>query len=344
MRKLIKTNEVSKEAKDTLKKRVLFALMMLAIFIPCLVLGGWFYLVLIIFVIGASTYEIATAPSHKLSWFVWAVTFIVMYSLIFWVMFKENIPSHFEKFDVNTSFNQLWLSPIALGVMVGLYFFVVIIKSSQFSVIDACYLIAMTLLLALGFQAALCVRYLPFDGHQFGTLYNESGEVVREALLDVNAPSFMYGQSMFLMIYLLLAIFFNDIGAYLIGMLFGKHKMAPKISPKKTWEGFAGGVIVSFLLSLTFGLTVAHCGMPMLPIFTIEKWYWILLVSILLPFVGVLGDLAFSTIKRQFGKKDYSKVLGPHGGVLDRIDSTIFGALALVILVIFITNGWSFLQ
>ena len=62
MRKVIKTNEVSKEAKDTLKKRTLFALMMLAIFVPCLVLGGWFYLSLVILIIGASTYEIATAP------------------------------------------------------------------------------------------------------------------------------------------------------------------------------------------------------------------------------------------------------------------------------------------
>lgn len=334
MRKVIKTNEVSKEAKATLKKRVLFALMMLAVFIPCLVLGGWFYLVLIVLVIGASTYEIATAPSHKLSWFVWAVTFVVMYSLIFWIMIKTNIVASREPgwqgFDINTSFTEINLSPIALAVMIGLYLFVVIIKNKEFRLVDACYLIAMTLLLALGFQAALCVRYLPFEGFKDA--------------LDTSLPAFKYGQSMFLMIYLLLAIFFNDIGAYLTGMLFGKHKMAPNISPKKTWEGFAGGVVTSIILSLTFGLVVAYCGFPMLPIFTIEKWYWIVLVSFILPFVGVLGDLAFSAIKRQFGKKDYSNVLGPHGGVLDRIDSTLFGALALVILIIFIANGWSFFQ
>lgn len=333
MRKLIKTNEVSEEAKATLKKRVLFALIMLAVFIPCLVLGGWFYLMLIVLIIGAATYEIATAPSRKLSWFVWAVTFVIMYALVFWIMLKTNFINGWDKFDINTSFTEINLSPIALAVMIGLYLFVVIIKNKEFRLVDACYLIAMTLLLALGFQAALCVRYLPFE--RFAVIDG----------FDVNRPEFKYAQSMFLMVYLLIAIFFNDIGAYLTGMLFGKHKMAPNISPKKTWEGFAGGVTLSFLLSVTFGILVAYFKMPMLPeIFTIDKWYWIVLVSAILPLVGVLGDLAFSAIKRQFGKKDYSKVLGPHGGVLDRIDSTLFGALALVVLVIFITNGWSFFQ
>lgn len=329
---MLKRNEVSKEAKNTLKRRTLFGLAMLAVLIPCLVVGGWAYLSLVIIVIGASTYEIAKAPSKKLSWFVWAVTFIVMYSLIFWIMVKTNFKDDWKNFDINTSFTEINLSPIALAVMIGLYLLVVILKSKHFNLVDACYLIAMTLLLALGFQAVLAVRYLPFE--RFGAMDG----------FDVGASSFKYGQSMFLMLYLLIAILFSDIGAYLVGTFFGKHQMAPHVSPKKTWEGFAGGVIISFLLSMTFGLVVAHYNMPMLPIFTIEKWYWIVLVSFILPFVGVLGDLSFSAIKRQFGKKDYSKVLGPHGGVLDRIDSTLFGALALIILVIFITNGWSFFQ
>lgn len=338
MNKVIKTNEVSKEAKATLKRRTIYALMMLVIFIPCLVLGGWFYLGLVVLIIGASTYEIATAPSHKLSWFVWAVTFIVMYALIFWIMLKTNFKDNWQHFDINTSFTEINLSPIALAVMIGLFLFVVIVKNKEFRLVDACYLIAMTLLLALGFQAVLAVRYLPFE--QFIDVEHHLVEVP----LDTSTSLFKYGQSMFLVLYLLIAIFFNDIGAYLTGMLFGKHKMTPRISPKKTWEGFAGGVALSFILSVTFGLVTAHCGFPMLPIFTIDKWYWIVLISVILPLIGVLGDLSFSAIKRQFGKKDYSNVLGPHGGVLDRIDSTLFGALALVILIIFITNGWSFFQ
>lgn len=332
MSKLIKTNEVSQEAKITLKKRTLIALIMLIVLIPCLVIGGWAYLILVVLAIGASTYEIAKAPSRKLSWFVWAVTFVIMYSLIFWLVFKTNIKDNWEHFDINTCFTEINLSPIALSVMIILYLFVVIIKSKEFRLVDACYLIAMTLLLSLGFQAILAVRYLPFER------FNQIGG------FDITRSDFKYGQSMFLVLYLLIAIFFNDIGAYLIGMLFGKHKMAPHVSPKKTWEGFAGGVTFSFLSSIAFGLSVAHCGLPMLPIFTIDKWYWVILISAILPLVAVLGDLSFSAIKRQFGKKDYSKVLGPHGGVLDRIDSTLFGALALVILIIFITNGWSFLQ
>ncbi|MCQ2792452.1 MAG: phosphatidate cytidylyltransferase [Bacilli bacterium] len=324
--------ELTPEAKATLKKRTIFALIMLAVFIPCLVLGGYFYLILVVLVIGAATYEIAKAPSHKLSWLIWLVTFIMMYTLVFWIMLKTNIVKDWKDFDINTSFTEIGLSPIALATMIGIYFFVVIIKSDEFTVLDACYLIAMTLLLALGFQACLCVRYLPFE--HFSQMLG----------FEINTPVFKYAQSMFLMIYLLLAILFNDIGAYLTGILFGKHKINPKISPKKTWEGFVGGIIISLALSLSFGLAVAACDLPMLPIFDLNGWYWILLISVILPLVGNLGDFAFSAIKRQFNKKDYSNVLGPHGGILDRIDSTLFGALALVILIIFIKNSWDFLQ
>lgn len=334
MLNIFKKNDVSKEAKSTLKLRTLFGLAMLAVVVPCLVFGGWAYLSLIILLIGASTYEIAKAPSRKFSWFIWAVTFIVMYSLIFWIMLKTSIQKDWVNFDINTSFTEIWLSPIALAMMIFLYLLTVILKSREFKLLDACYLIAMTLLIALGFQAILAIRYIPFQ--------HFADQAANGHYPDTNA--FKYGQSMFLALYLLIAITFNDIGAYLVGVFFGKHKMAPHVSPKKTWEGFAGGVFFSVAFSVTFGLVVAAYGLPMLPKFTLENWYWTVIVSVILPLVGVLGDLAFSAIKRQFGKKDYSKVLGPHGGILDRIDSVLFGALALAILVIFITNGWDFLQ
>ncbi len=94
------------------------------------------------------------------------------------------------------------------------------------------------------------------------------------------------------------------------------------------------------LLSIGFGLLVGGLGYPMLPIYTVGNWYWILLTSAILPFIANLGDFAFSAIKRHFEIKDYSKILGPHGGILDRLDSTIFGAMALMILVQVISNNW----
>lgn len=323
----IKANDISNEQKASLRKRIVYGAVMAAVAIPCLVLGGWFYLGLVFLVIGASTYEIAKAPSRKLSIFLWIVTFIIMYSLIFWIVFKENYKKGFDNFNINTSFTQLNLSPIALAVMIAIYCFVIVIKP-EFILTDACYLIAMTLLLSLSFQAVLIVRYFPF--HMF------------ENILDINANSFKYGQSVFFMFYLLIAICFNDIGAYLVGVLFGKHKINPRISPNKTWEGFIGGIVISFIASTLFGFLVAYFKCPMLPNMDLSHFYWVILCSIILPFIGNLGDFTFSAIKRIFHVKDYSHVLGPHGGVLDRIDSILFGALALVILAAFINNNWDF--
>jgi len=321
-------NEISNEAKKTLIKRTIYALILCAIVIPCIILGGYFYLSLIVIALGLSTYEVAKAPSRKLSWFVWLVTFIIMYSLVFWIIIKQNAQDKFARFDINTAFTGVWLSPLALAVMIGAYFFVVIVKA-EFLISDAFYLIAMTLLLSIGFQSILYIRYIPFQSF---SSWMEG--------FDCTTPGFKYGQSMFLVIFLLIGICFNDIGGYLFGMLFGKHKMNPRISPKKTWEGFVGGILFSIASSTTFGVVVAKCGLPMLPIFTADKWYAILIASIILPFVGYLGDFAFSSIKRHFNIKDYSKILGPHGGILDRIDSIIFGASALTIFVIIGQNGW----
>lgn len=322
-------NQLSVDAKSTFKKRAWFSLLIVAIVVPCAILGGWFYFGLVAFIVGFSTYEVAKAPSHKFSWLVWLITFICMYALVFWIMIKNN-SDNWEYFDVNKSFLGFSISPIALAVMAGAYFLIVVIKD-DFSVSDAFYLIAMSLLLSLGFQAILSLRYYAF--HFFPARYLG---------FDINEPLFKYFQSTFLLFYLLIAIAFNDVGAYLIGLLFGKHKLNPRISPKKTWEGFVGGIIFSTLMSMMFALIVAHFNFPMLPVFTIDKWYWVLLCSVILPFVGNLGDFTFSAIKRHFGIKDYSKLLGPHGGILDRVDSLIFGSMALSILVIFITNGWNF--
>jgi len=322
-------NELSKDAKSSMLKRVIYGVVMTAIVVPCLILGEWFYLAVVTLVIGFATYEMAKVPGRHFSIFVLITTFIVMYSLVYWLVIKNGMKNDWSA-DVNNWFNTIWISPIAIATMIGVYFVVVIFKS-DFVVKDAFYLIAMTLLLALGFQGILYVRYIPF-------------KVFSDPNLNTAASCFKYGQSALLVFYLLIAICFNDMGAYFIGVLFGKHKMAPRISPKKTWEGFAGGVVTSFILSSSFALICAACNFSILPRFNLNGWYWIVLCSFILPFAGNLGDFAFSAIKREFNVKDYSHILGPHGGILDRIDSVLFGALTLSILVEFINNNWSFLK
>ena len=140
----------------------------------------------------------------------------------------------------------------------------------------------------------------------------------------------------FLLIYVLIGTMMNDIGAYFIGLFFGKHKMNERISPKKTWEGFVGGVVFSLIASLTFALICAALGKPILPIFGLPHLYFLIIISILLPLIADVGDFVFSSVKRSFGVKDFSQLLPGHGGILDRIDSLIFASALVSCLIIFI--------
>ena len=114
--------------------------------------------------------------------------------------------------------------------------------------------------------------------------------------------------------FLFILIWSSDTFAYFTGKFFGKHKMAPKISPKKTWEGFAGGVVLTLILG-----------------FFIEKYFpelrgnW-MVVGVLVAVFGPLGDLVESQLKRNFGVKDSGNIIPGHGGILDRLDSFIICA------------------
>lgn len=114
----------------------------------------------------------------------------------------------------------------------------------------------------------------------------------------------------------------TDTFAYFTGVFLGKHKMAPVISPKKTWEGAIGGVIGTIIsnLILFFVFKKWFFSVP----FTGWDWYAIIPISIILSIVSMLGDLAASVIKRNYGIKDYGNLIPGHGGVMDRIDSAIF--------------------
>lgn len=119
----------------------------------------------------------------------------------------------------------------------------------------------------------------------------------------------------------LLSFFFlvlmgSDIGAYYVGRTIGKHKLAPKISPGKTWEGVAGGVVAGLALA-----TVAHFWF-----FQELPLKWALPLAAVMTTLGILGDLTESALKRGAGAKDAAKILPGHGGALDRLDSLLFNA------------------
>lgn len=113
----------------------------------------------------------------------------------------------------------------------------------------------------------------------------------------------------------------NDTGGWAAGVLFGKHPIAPSISPKKSWEGFIGSAIACILVAF---LTVAW----MLSL----DWYWALLAGLLTPVFATTGDFAESLLKRDLGVKDMGSIFPGHGGMLDRIDSLLFCAPMLYVL------------
>lgn len=110
----------------------------------------------------------------------------------------------------------------------------------------------------------------------------------------------------------------TDVFAYLVGMLIGKHRFAPHISPKKTIEGSLGGTLISILVTL--GAVAIYCKVTSYH----ASISLVLLYAALCSVIGQVGDLAFSYIKRSYGIKDFGNILPGHGGVLDRLDSLIF--------------------
>jgi len=120
-------------------------------------------------------------------------------------------------------------------------------------------------------------------------------------------------------LYFILVTKFSDTGAYAVGSLLGKHKMIPRISPGKTWEGFAGAVAVSTLASLLF----AHFTGERL---TGMNWKHAVILGILLSTSAVIGDLIESLFKREAGVKDSGNYFPGIGGILDLLDSLLFNA------------------
>lgn len=123
----------------------------------------------------------------------------------------------------------------------------------------------------------------------------------------------------FLMLFLVLVTKFGDAGAYAVGVLFGKHKMIPWISPAKSWEGLVGAYLGVFI---TTSVTLWLCGSRLAPL----SWTSGLLIAPVLCTVGVIGDLAESVLKRCFVIKDSGHSLPGIGGILDLTDSLIFTA------------------
>lgn len=143
------------------------------------------------------------------------------------------------------------------------------------------------------------------------------------------AQNHYYGGWLLLLMFVV--IWGADVGAYAFGKAMGKHKLAPVVSPNKTWEGALGGLVTAMVLST---IAAFFIGLS----FSLA---WFMLLAMVLVVVSVIGDLFESMLKRQAGIKDSSQILPGHGGLLDRLDSTLSVAPFFIVALLIFKHGLS---
>ena len=196
----------------------------------------------------------------------------------------------FYSFD----FNQLnYHAVTSFGLEIpAIFLFVLLLVSmirKDFSLKDASYYLLTIFYVGLTFHALLFIRFLGLN----------------------------------LLLFMILIVAITDSGAYFCGKKFGKHKLAPRVSPNKTIEGSCGGPLLGVIGGTLFGSLTGistHIGI-------------LIMISLVVAVVGQLGDLVASSMKREFGIKDFGNLFPGHGGVLDRFDSHLYASLALYILI-----------
>jgi len=124
----------------------------------------------------------------------------------------------------------------------------------------------------------------------------------------------------------------SDIAAFFAGRALGRHRLAPRVSPRKTWEGAVAGVLGAIIVSLLFTLPT--------PLSLPFSYLQAILFGVIVSVAGQLGDLVESLLKRNSGIKDASRLVPGHGGFLDRLDSIIFAGVAVYYLYLAYLNGW----
>lgn len=187
-----------------------------------------------------------------------------------------------------------WVLPMVYLLFVLLF---LLARHEQVTMADGGCAFFLTLYAVLGFTALLGLR-----------ISGDNNKGIMQVLLTLAIP------------------WMSDTGAYFTGIFLGKHKMVPVISPKKTWEGFFGGLFVSAgsVMLLMYGLQRLMPSSASLP----PIWVYGLLALVLAP-LSVCGDLFASVIKRHSGIKDYGNLMPGHGGVMDRFDSVVIIAPVL---------------
>jgi len=172
----------------------------------------------------------------------------------------------------------------------------------------------------LGFALGAAYICLPLIALSY--LYDTNGHISRELIL-----------------WLICVVWATDIGGYVVGMTVGGPKLAPKISPKKTWAGLIGAVLFAMMAAYVFALYLKAYGyVDAATLDSLTKW--LVLASGFLAVVSQAGDLFESMIKRRLNLKDSSNLIPGQGGLFDRVDGLIFASIAVALLVYVVGDEW----
>ena len=325
-RPIFQPNELSNDTVVKMRTRIITAIVAIAIVLPPVLFGDWPFFALIVAALIVAVIEIVRCAKTKYSKLLYITSFILAILVLAWNIFRD-IPIMDSAWRLFDSYNHIYISITILFIGIVLSSLTMIVDKN-FTVIDACFIFTNVILIALGFQSVLFLRYFPSYEYHSALLPGQSVSYVN--LYD-NLESCL------LLVYILLGACLNDAFAYFVGVFFGKHKMNERVSPKKTWEGFFGGVILTSIVTagMAFILAAVDNGNHAIlkGILDLNHWYHIIILSLLIPIISVLGDLVFSSIKRFYGIKDFSNVLPGHGGVLDRLDSIFFACITAAIYI-----------
>jgi phosphatidate cytidylyltransferase len=288
------TSGETNRQRQSVGQRWLTALILMPVVLVFVWFGGWAAFVATALVVVVCTVELHNMLLHAgyrpLIWFSLGLSFLFLIAAMF--------PQH-----------RLLLLEVALsGALLIPFPWLFFRKKLDGAMIDWALTLAISIYVGWSMSFFLLLR-----GDQPGT-FSSAGN-----------PWIDFPRGGWWLVVILLGVWGFDSAAFFTGRYLGRHKLAPHISPGKTWEGVVGGLVLSVMAALLFA--VVPLGLP---------WYYAVLLGFLIGVAAMLGDLAESLIKRQTRVKDSGQIVPGHGGMLDRMDSLLFAVVVVYIFALLV--------
>lgn len=295
-----------------MKKRLITGATILAIFIPLLVVKELFFLfqILMMGLAAFASVEMINLFEHRHKFPKVVKVLIVISTIILYMAFI----SEYAPKDLNLAAQGLEILNIRVGFIP-------------------------TLLIIIILLLAMMVAYKDFNGASIGRALT----TILYSSLGFGTVTLLRAMGIEYVLYLFIITMLTDTFAYVFGMLFGKHKMSPNISPKKSWEGAIGGTTTAVIIGVVFCLIYNpalstqfkdnfcifqnNAYMNFEHLNKVGQVIFVIVLSIFASIMGQIGDLVASKFKRTYEIKDFSDIFPGHGGVLDRFDSAIYAGM-----------------